>query len=91
MSSVGESRSENARRQASPIAILLVGLLLVAAYPLSLPFVFGLCQYLGVDFEIVLSTVYFPILLVAQIAPGVVAPLNSYCNFVIWMFGIRVA
>jgi hypothetical protein len=85
-----ESRSENARRQASPIVIFLAGLLLVAAYPLSLPFVFALCHSLGVDFDPIRDTVYAPIKAIAIASPDTVAPLETYCDFVIGMLGIRV-
>jgi hypothetical protein len=83
-----ESRSENARRQASPIAMFLAGLLLVAAYPLSPPFVFAVCYLLGVDFGLIRDTVYAPLLVVANHAPWVIAPLEAYCEFVIWMLRI---
>ena len=90
MAADSESRSENAARQASPIAILLAGLLLVAAYPLSLPFVFVACHFLGVDFDPIQDTVYAPLKAIAIASPPAVAPLEAYCLFVIWMFGILV-
>ena len=89
MSSVGESRSEHARRQASPIAILLAGLLLALAYPLSLPFVYAVCYLLGFDFDPIRDAVYAPLRVFANYAPWVIAPLEAYCEFVIWMLRIH--
>ncbi len=88
MTTEREGRSEQAKPHASPAALILVGLMMVVAYVLSPPFVYAVCHYVGVDFEIVLSTAYFPILFVAQIAPGVIAPLEAYCEAVIWLMGI---
>jgi hypothetical protein len=83
-----ESRSEQAKPHASPAALILVGLLLVVAYVLSPPFVYAVCHFVGIDFELVLGTAYFPILFVARIAPEVVAPLEAYCEVVVWLLGI---
>jgi hypothetical protein len=88
MSSVGESRSENARRQASPIAILLAGLMLALAYPLSPPFVYAVCYLLGFDFGPVRDAVYAPLRVVANYAPWVIGPLETYCEVVIWILRI---
>jgi hypothetical protein len=88
MSSVGERRSEKAGRQASPIAILLAGLLLALAYPLSPPFVYAVCYFMGFDFGPVRDAVYAPLRVIALYAPWVIAPLETYCDFVIWILRI---
>ncbi len=84
-----ESHSESARRQASPAAMFMVGLLLVAAYPLSLPFVYAVCYLLGFDFDPIRDAVYAPLRVFANYAPWVIAPLEAYCEFVIWMLRIH--
>jgi hypothetical protein len=88
MTAERESRSENAGRQASPLAMFLVGLLLVAAYPLSVPFVFAVCYLLGFDFGPIRDTLYAPLRVVANYAPWVIGPLETYCDVVIWILRI---